>query len=91
MTKKVILTLGLGLCIVGLALHFAAENLGGMQDHLIGGQMQETFDLHEEDQFMLNELESNNYAQEPISLPLAYRLKAISRPLPPLLQPPKPI
>ncbi len=91
MTKKVILTLGLGLCIVGLALHFTIESIGGMQDHFIDGQMQETFASYEEDQFILNEPASNNDAQESISLPVAYRLNAISRPLPPLLQPPKPI
>jgi hypothetical protein len=89
--KRAAFSFVFGLCIVGLALHFTAESIGAMQDHFLDGQMQETFDSHEKDQFMLNEPESNNYAQESISFPLAYRLKAISRLLPPPLQPPKPV
>ncbi len=91
MTKAMILTCGVVLCIMGLTLHFTAESLGGMQDHFIGGQLQDTFDSHEEDQFVLNEIVGSNAAQKWISLPLAYRLKAVSRPLPPPVQPPKPI
>ena len=89
--RKTILALGVILCIVGLSLHFAVESVGGMQDHFIGGQMQETFDSHEEDQFVLSEPGGANSAQESTSLPFAYRLKAVSRPLPPPLQPPKSI
>ena len=89
--RRIALSLIVSLCIVGLSLHFAVESLGGMQDHFVGGQLQETFDSHEEDQFVLSEPESGNTAQESISRPFAYRLKAISRPLPPPLQPPKSI
>ncbi len=91
MTKAMILTCGVVLCIMGLTLHFTAESLGGMQDHFIGGQIQDTFDSHEEDQFVLNETEGGNTTQRWISLPFVHPLKAISRPLPPPLQPPKPI
>lgn len=87
--RKAILVLGVTLCIVGLSLHFAMESLREMQDCFIAGQMQETLDSHEEDQFVMSEPEGANSSQESISLPFAYRLKAVSLPLPPPLQPPK--
>ncbi len=84
-----LLVFGVSLCVVGLALHFAAESFGGMQDHFIGGQVQDTFDSHEEDQFVLNEIEGDHTTQRWMSLPFVYPLRVVSRPLPPPLQPPK--
>ncbi len=89
--KRATLSLTVGLCIVGLALHFTVESLGGIQDHLIGGQAQETSHSHEGDQFVLSEPGSGNSAQKGISRPLTAWLKIVSHPLPPLLQPPKSI
>ncbi len=89
--RRTILVLGVTLCIVGLSLHFAMKSLGGMQDHFIDGQMQETFDSHEEDQFVLGGPGDDHSAQKSMPLLFAYRLKAISRPLPPPLQPPNSI
>ncbi len=80
--RKTILALGVVLCIAGLSLHFTVEYLGGMQ---------ETFDSHEEDQFVLSEPGGDHSTQKLISLPFMYRLRAVSRPLPPPRQPPKPI
>jgi hypothetical protein len=89
--KRIALSLTVGLCIAGLALHFAVESLGGIQDHLIGGQMQQTSHSHEGDQFVLSEPGSGNSVQKRISCPFTAWLKVISRSLPPLLQPPKSI
>lgn len=90
MSRKVILMLVVSLCAAGLALHFAMESLGGIEENF-GGQMQETFDSHEEDQFVLSELGNGNPAQKRIYFPFASRLKINSRTLPPLLPPPKSI
>ncbi len=81
--KRITLALIIGLCITGLSLHLAVESLGG--------QTQETFHSHEEDQFVLSEPGSGNPAQRWASRPFAYQSKAVSRPLPPARQPPKPI
>lgn len=89
--RRIALSLIVSLCIVGLSLHFAVESVGGMPDHFVGGQLQETFDSHEEDQFVLSEPEGCNSAQGLIPCSFAYRLKAISWPLSPPLQPPKSI
>lgn len=89
--KRIALSLTVGLCIVGLALHFAVESLGGIQDHLIGGQMQQTSHSHEGDQFVLNELWKSDSVQKRISRPFTAWLKVISRSLPPPRQPPKSI
>ncbi len=80
--KRTALLFIISLCIVGLALHFAVESLG---------EMHETLDSHEEDQFMLCEADSSDSAQKLISLPLAHPLRIVSRPLAPPLQPPKPL
>ncbi len=82
MIRRTALLFAISFCIVGLALHFAVESLG---------EMQETFDVHEEDQFVLNESGGNDSTQKLTSLPLAHQLKAISCPLAPPLQPPKPL
>jgi hypothetical protein len=89
--KRITLSLIIGLCIAGLSLHFAVESLGGFQDHLIGGQTQETSHSHEGDQFVLSEPENGDSAQKWISCSFSSRLSPIARPLPPLLQPPKSI
>ncbi len=91
MSRKIVLTFIVGLCTVGLSLHFVVESLGGMQGNFIGGQMQGTSDSHEEDQFVLSEPGNSDSAQKWISRPFISKLKTISRPLPPLLQPPKSI
>jgi hypothetical protein len=62
--KRITLSLIVGLCIAGLLLHFAVESLGGIQDHLVGGQTQETSHLHEGDQFMLSELWNGDAVQK---------------------------
>ncbi len=80
MIRRTALLLIISLCIVGLALHFAVESLE---------EMQETLDSHEEDQFVLSESGSNDSGQKLTSLPLAHERKAVSRLLPPPLQPPK--
>lgn len=91
MIKRIALALIVALCIAGVALHFAVESLGGIQDHLIGGQIQQMSHSHEGDQFVLSEPRNDNSAQEQMSRPFAARLKVILHPLPPLLQPPKSI
>ena len=90
-SRRIVLVLIVGSCLVGLSLHFAMESLGGIQENLIGGQIQDTADSHEEDQFVLSELGDGNSVQKWISHPFISRLKTISRPLPPLLPPPKSI
>ncbi len=91
MSKQIVLMLIVGLCAVALSLHFAMESFGGIHGNCVDGQTQETSDSHEEDQFVLSELGSNNSTQQWISRPFAFKLKIVSRPLPPLLTPPKSI
>jgi len=90
MIKRVIVPLIVCLCAVSLALHFAVESLGGVQDHFIGGRAQGMFDSHEGDQFVLGEPGKDNPSRTWISLPFTSELKIVSRPPAPLLQPPKP-
>lgn len=87
--KRITLSLVIGLCIAGLSLHFAVESLGGIQDHIIDGQMQRTSHSHEGDQFVLSEPENGSSAQKVISRPLPAWLTMVFRPLSPLLPPPK--
>jgi len=89
MIKRVVVALVVSLCAVSLTLHFAVESLGGSQDHFIGGHSRGMFDSHEGDQFLLSEPENGNPAQRWIWISFTARLKMISRPLAPLLQPPK--
>ena len=78
----------IGLCAVSLSFHFVVEGLGGIQDHLIGGQPHALFHSHEGDQFVVSESENGDPAQTWIWFPFISKLKTISRPLAPLLHPP---
>jgi hypothetical protein len=89
-TKRVIVTLIIGLCAISLALHFVAESLGGIQDHFIGGGTQGKFDSHEGDQFIISELRKDNPSRTWIILRFPSILEIVSRSPAPLLQPPKP-
>lgn len=90
MIKRLIMVLVIGLCALSLSLHFVVESLGGIQDHIIGGRAQGMFDSHEGDQFVLGEPGKANPSRTWISLPFTSKLKIVSRPPAPLLQPPKP-
>jgi hypothetical protein len=89
--KRITLSLVIGLSIAGLSLHFAVESLGGIQDHFMGGQVRGTAHSHEGDQFVLSEPKLGNTSQKGMFQPLTAWLKVVSRPLHPLLQPPKSI
>ncbi|HEY9756683.1 MAG TPA: hypothetical protein V6C97_16060 [Oculatellaceae cyanobacterium] len=91
MIKRIALSFVISLCIAGLSLHFAVESLGGMQDHVMGGQVRETAHSHEGDQFVLSEPKLGNASQEGIFQLFTAWLKVVSRPLHPILQPPKSI
>jgi hypothetical protein len=89
--RRLVLTLIVGSCIVGLSLHFVVESLRGMPENSIDRQMQKTSDSHEEDQFVLSESGNSDSPQQWISRPFISKLKIVSRPLPPPHQPPKSI
>ena len=89
MIKKLLVALVISICIFSLSFHFIVEGLGGVHDHFIGHQASGAIDSHEGDQFILSGSEWGMGAQAITQVFVPSSIKQDSRPVPPLLHPPK--
>lgn len=88
MTRRAGAVLIIALCALSLTLHFAAESLGEIQSQLGNGTSAHAFDMHEGDQFVLDESGNDHPLRADIRIPFLPGLIFISQTLAPLLQPP---
>jgi flagellar biosynthesis protein FlhB len=89
MIKKLLVVLVISMCIFSLSFHFVVEGLGGVQDHFMGHRVPGMMDSHEGDQFVLSGTEWGMSVQAITQVLVLSSLVQNTRPVPPLLQPPK--
>jgi hypothetical protein len=89
MIKRLFVLLVIITCMFALSLHFIVEGLGGVGDHGVAQQSSGMLHSHDGDQFLLSEFGDVNLTEPPPHVVVLSDPNQISRPLPPLLHPPK--
>jgi hypothetical protein len=87
--NRLFVVLVVSICIFSLSLHFIVEGLGGIQDHFMGYQVPGMADSHEGDQFIVSGFEGGMNTQAITQVFVPSSMNQNSRPVPPLLHPPK--